>query len=217
MTQKIIIALDTSDLNIAKKLVRVLWPKVQILKIGLEMINTGQAPELIKFINKLGGKVFYDIKLNDIPNTVGGAAKVISRLGVWGFTVHSSAGPEAIRAAVANKGKAKVIGITVLTSMAGPKRKILDSAKMLAQEGADGFVCAAKEVRMLKKFKKLIITPGIRPVWASKNEQERIATPAEALEAGADYLVIGRPVTRPPKEIGSSSKALELIMRELYE
>src|SRR3989344_2802884 len=95
-SEKIIVALDAHSLSKAKKLVKTLWPRVKFFKIGLEFINTGQAPELIKFIKKLGGKVFYDAKLNDIPNTVGGAAKVISGLGVEMFTVHASAGRDSI-------------------------------------------------------------------------------------------------------------------------
>jgi len=215
MVQKIIVALDTSDIDQAKKLVKTLYPRVGFFKIGLEMINTGQAPELIKFINKLGGKVFYDVKLNDIPNTVGRAAKVISNLGVWGFTVHSSSGRETIRAAVANKGRAKVIGVTTLTSIAGvSKRSVIKSAEMLTKEGVDGIVCSAQEVNSLKKFKKILITSGIRPIWANKDEQKRIATPSEAIRAGADYLVIGRPITQPPNNM-RSQKALSLILEEI--
>ncbi len=212
---KIIVAIDTDDLSRAKKLVKTLWPRVKFFKIGLEIINTGQAPELIKFIKKLGGKVFYDAKLNDIPNTVGGAVKVISDLGVWGFTVHSSSGREVIRAAVAKKGKAKVIGVTTLTSIASvSRRNIIKSAEMLVEEGVDGIVCSVQEVNFLKKFKKILITPGLRPAWANSNEQKRIATPREAIKAGADYLVIGRPITEPPVGM-SQGGALGLILEEI--
>src|SRR3989344_3798387 len=197
MEPKIIIALDVDNFNNAKKLVKELYPRVKFFKIGLEFINTGQAPELIRYIKKLGGKVVYDAKLNDIPNTIGGAVKVISGLGVWGFTVHSSSGREAIRTAVAKRGKTKVIGVTTLTSIAGvSRRNIIKSVEMLVEEGVDGIVCSVQEVNFLKKFKKILITPGIRPVWASKNEQKRTATPREAIKAGADYLVIGRPITK---------------------
>ncbi|MDP3697312.1 MAG: orotidine-5'-phosphate decarboxylase [Candidatus Taylorbacteria bacterium] len=229
MTQKIIVALDTSNLNGAKKLVKTLWPRVKFFKIGLEMINTGQAPELIRFIKKLGGRVFYDVKLNDIPNTVAKTSKVISGLGIDMFTVHASAGREAIRAAIRNKGRSKVIGVTVLTSLGDnvckvifgdmPSKKVMQLTDMLLKEGADGIVCSyaeAKLIRKFKRFKKLkIIIPGIRPSWASQNEQKRTATPREAIESGADYLVIGRPVTDPPKKIGSPSTALDIIIKEL--
>lgn len=219
-SHKIIVALDTDDIKKAKKLVKTLWPRVKIFKIGLEFINTGKAPELIKYINKLGGsslreggKVFYDIKLNDIPSTVGKAVKVISKLGIWGLTVHAQAGKEAIRAAIQNRGKCKIIGVTVLTSFKASKIKIVQLTKMLVQEGVDGVVCSSKEAKSVKKFKSLkIITPGIRPEWADKNDQKRIATPKEALRMGADYLVIGRPITDPPKKVGSPPKALERII-----
>ncbi|MDO8496489.1 MAG: orotidine-5'-phosphate decarboxylase [bacterium] len=214
-SEKIIVALDTRSLSKAKKLVKTLWPRVKFFKIGLEMINTGQAPELIKFVHKLNGKVFYDAKLNDIPNTVGGAAKVISGLGVWGFTIHSSSGREAIRTAVEKSGKAKVIGVTTLTSIASvSRRNIIKSAEMLIEEGVDGIVCSVQEVIFLKKFKKILITPGIRPAWANINEQKRTATPRKAIEVGADYIVIGRPVTNPPVGM-SQDEALDLILDDI--
>ena len=226
---KIIVALDTDDLLMAKKLVKELSPEVIFFKIGLEFINTGQAPELIKLIKKLGGKVFYDIKLNDIPNTVGKTVRVISKLGIDMFTVHTSAGRESLRAAVKNKGKSKVIGVTVLTSLkndeskyifgSGSKDKVLQFASMLAEERADGVVCSAKEVELIKKSEKLkklkIIVPGIRPSWTKANDQIRVVEPAEALKAGADYLVIGRPITEPTKEIGSPLRALSYIIKDI--
>ena len=198
---KIIVALDTYDLKIAKKLVKELRPKVKFFKIGPELINTGKAQELIRFINKLGGQVFYDIKLNDIPNTIGKTVKVISKLEIWGFTIHASAGGEAIREAVRNKGRSKIIGVTVLTSISDTecksifgrrsKDKVIQFAGMLLEEGADGIVCSpleAKNIRDYKRFKDLrIVTPGIRPVWSDNNEQERRATPAEAIQAVPDH------------------------------
>ncbi len=211
MKNKIIVALDTDNLDKAKKLVKLLRPRIKFFKIGLELINTGKAPELIKFIDKLGARVFYDIKLNDIPNTIARSVKVISKLGVWGFTIHASSGREAIRAAVARKGKSKVIGVTILTSLPADKNKIVRLAGMLAEEGADGIVCSVREIKLLKKFEKLIIAPGIRPAWASQNDQRRTATPRKAMEAGADYLVIGRPITEHKDPL----EALESIMKEM--
>lgn len=229
MKDRIIVALDVSDISKARELVNSLYLKVKFFKIGLEMINTGQGPELITYINKLGGKVFYDIKLNDIPNTVAKASKVISGLGVDMFTVHASAGREAIREAVKNRGKSKIIGVTVLTSLeddeclsvfgAKPDVKVIQFADMLMELGADGMVCSVSEAKLLRKFKRFkslkIITPGIRPVWADKNDQRRSTTPKEAIMAGADYLVIGRPITSPPKKIGSSLRAVDAIIKEI--
>ena len=225
----IIIALDTSDLNNAKRLVKALLPRVKFFKIGLELINTGKAPELIKFIHGLGGKVFYDVKLNDIPNTVGGAVKVISKLEVAMISVHASMGRESLRVAVKNKEKSKIIGVTVLTSLKdkecrnifgeNSKNKVLNFADMLIAEKCYGIVCSANESKLLRRFKRfnnlIIITPGIRPVWAALNDQTRAITPKKAIDAGADYLVIGRPITAPPRKIGSSRDALNLIIKEI--
>lgn len=210
---QIIVALDTDSLGQAKKLVKILYPKVKIFKIGLEFINTGQAPELIRFIKNLGGKVFYDIKLNDIPNTVARAAKVISGLGVDMFTIHAASGREAIRAAAVNSGKSKVIGVTVLTSLRARPSQIMSLAKILFEQDVDGVVCSAKEAKMIKlKYPRLkIITPGIRSSWAKTNDQKRSATPKEATKAGADYIVIGRPITNAPDPI----RVLNLIKKEL--
>lgn len=228
-SEKIIVALDTDSLDKAKNLIKTLWPRVKFFKIGLEMINTGQAPELIKFIARLGGKVFYDAKLNDIPNTVGRAVKEITRFGVWGLTVHASSGKIALREAIKNKGKSKIFGVTVLTSIDGreckrifgenTKKKILEFVNTLHKENCDGIVCSPREAKFLRGFKKFdnltIITPGIRPLWASLNDQKRATTLTEALRAGADYVVIGRPITNPPGKIGSPLKAIDLILKEM--
>ena len=211
MDYKIIVALDTNNLKKAKKLIKTLWLRVKFFKIGLELINTGKAPELIKYINKLGGKVFYDIKLNDIPNTVGRTVKVISRLGVWGFTIHALAGQEAIRAAVHNKGRSKVIGVTILTSSSASVSKILQLVRILAKEGVDGVVCSAREASVVKRFGLKIITPGIRPKWAQKNDQKRTAIPKEAITAGSDYLIIGRPITDSANPLEALIKITEEI------
>lgn len=214
---RIIVALDVNNLGNAKKLIKTLWPRVKFFKIGLEMINTGQAPELIEYIRDLGGQVFYDIKLNDIPNTVGRAAKVISNLGVEMFTIHASAGRDSIRVAVKNKGRGKVVGVTILTSLAirDTKDQVIKFSKMLKREGVYGVVCSSQESNVLKKLGLKIIIPGIRPSWAKQNEQKRTATPREALKNGADYIVIGRPITNPPKEIGGPREALARIIEEI--
>lgn len=145
------------------------------------------------------------------------------------FTIHASAGKEAIKTAVKNKGKSKVVGVTVLTALGSkecksifgsdPEHKVLQFADLLLKEGASGIVCSAWEGARLRKFKKFknlkIITPGIRPRWAEPNEQKRIAAPSAALEMGADYLVIGRTIASPPAKIGSPIKALNFILKEI--
>lgn len=227
-SEKIIVALDTSNLDRAKKLVNELIFGVKFFKIGLEVINTGFAPELVQYIKRKKGKVFYDIKLNDIPNTVAKAMKIISKLRVDMVSVHASVGAESLRAAVRSKGKSRVVGVTVLTTISSPEcksifgvnsdKKVIQFADMLVREKCDGVICSSREARLLRKFKKFdslkIITPGVRPTWSDKNEQKRITTPRKAIEAGADYLVIGRPITNPP--VGMSRKeALNLILDEI--
>lgn len=225
---KIIVALDVDSFDRAKKLVNELIFEVKFFKIGLEVINAGFASELVQYIKRKKGKVFHDSKLNDIPNTVAKAMKVISRFEVDMVSVHASAGAESLRAAVRNKGKSRVVGVTVLTTISSPEcksifgansdKKVIQFADMLVREKCDGVVCSSQETRLLRKFKKFdslsIITPGVRPAWSDKNEQKRITTPWKAIEAGADYLVVGRPITNPP--VGMSRKeALNLILEEI--
>lgn len=228
-SDKIIVALDTNNLKKAKILVKTLWPRMKFFKIGLEMINTGQAPELTRYIKKLDGKVFYDAKLNDIPNTMAKATMTISKLGVDMISIHASTGKQAMQAVVRNKGRSKIMGVTVLTSIDdkecrnifgnSAKDQVLKFADMLVKERCDGIVCSPQELKFLRKMKRFssleIATPGIRPTWADRNEQKRITTPRKAIEAGADYLVIGRPITDPLNNITNPKIALDKIIEEI--
>jgi orotidine-5'-phosphate decarboxylase len=180
--------------------------------------------------------VFWDGKLCDIPNTVKGASVATSRMGVRMFNVHASAGIEAVKAAVASKGNSLVLGVTVLTSIGkladdtdecvsifGDKagNKVLHFARMLSEAGADGIICSPKELVDLSgstAFDTLLkATPGVRPEWAAVGDQKRVMTPGEAIKAGADYLVIGRPITKPPAEIGGPVEAAKKIAVEIQE
>lgn len=182
----------------------------------------------------LRGRYFHDGKLCDIPNTVGQAAGQIARLHPWALNVHASAGAKAIATAVANKGESLVLGVTVLTSIKGgddgecmpifgdePSKKVLQFAEMLADNGADGVICSAAEAEMLRSNQKtselLLVTPGIRPTWAESNDQQRPVTPYDAVRAGVDYMVIGRPITKPPQSIGASLEAVRLIRGEIED
>ncbi len=217
--KKIIVALDTNNLRTARSLVKKLLPYAEYFKIGLELSSAVGAPQAIKMVHKLGGKVFYDGKFNDIPNTVGRAAKTTSDLGVSMFDVHASLGPESVRSTVQNRGKSKVLGVTILTSLDEKGDNVLRLAEMLRKEGVDGIVCSPWEAKLIRKYKKfdrlLIVTPGIRPKWAPAGDQKRYMTPREAIKAGADYLVIGRPITNPPASVGTPLKAIKLIHKEL--
>ncbi len=217
--ERIIVALDTDNLKTAESLVKQLSPYISYFKIGSALATAVGAPKAVRMVHKPGGKVFYDGKFNDIPNTLARAAKVISGLGVSMFDMHASSGPEAVRAAVKNKGKSKVLGVTVLTSMREEGDRVLKFTEILRKERVDGIICSPWEAKLIRQYKKfdrlLIVTPGIRPKWAPARDQKRFMTPSEAIKAGADYLVIGRPITSPPTSVGTPLKAIRLIYKEL--
>lgn len=186
-------------------------------------------------------RAFLDVKLADIPNTVEKAVKAIARLKVKMFNIHASAGEQVVKAAAANKGSSLLFGVTVLTSISdteclsifgvSAQVKVLQFASMLIDNGADGIICAPKEGLSLRRsgfFDKLIIAcPNIRPEWAAtKEERERVKddqnvdrqmTPGEAVKAGIDMLVIGRPITKPPVEIGGPVEAAKKIAEEISQ
>jgi orotidine-5'-phosphate decarboxylase len=208
----VFVAIDTPDLDRALTLARALKPHVGGLKIGLEFL-TAQGPEGVRRIVELGLPVFADTKFHDIPNTVAGAAGAIAAQGVSIFNVHASGGAAMMRAGLeaarAVSPRTLVIGVTVLTSMEeadlepigqrGPLGdQVVRLAKLAKANGLDGVVCAAPEIAAVRKACGpgfLIAVPGIRPAGAELADQRRVTTPADALRAGADILVIGRPIT----------------------
>lgn len=226
---RIIVALDVGSLDQAEALVQELASHVGCFKVGLQLLTAVGAPKVVEFLHALGGKVFLDGKFDDIPNTVGEAAAAASSLGVAMFNVHASAGIEAMMAAVKNKGASQVLAVTVLTSLeennahlifgAPSKAKVLQLARDAKLAGCDGIICSPQELELLGKQKELgsllKVTPGVRPEWAAAGDQKRIMTPAEAIKAGATALVIGRPITKPPKEIGGSVEAAKRIAEEI--
>lgn len=234
--ERLIIALDYPELPPALDMARLVGPKVGMLKVGLELFNSA-GPEAVSALRELGARVFYDSKFSDIPNTVAGAAAAVGRMGVAMFNVHALGGSrmmmEARRAAVEAASEAGlppplVIGVTVLTSLGeGEVREELgipanahDTAVRLAvlakRAGLDGVVAAVHEVPEIKRVcgkEFLAVTPGIRPAWAQPGDQSRIATPLEAIEAGSDYLVVGRPVTRAE----DSAAAVAAVLGEMKD
>ena len=214
MKQKVIIALDVSSREDALALVKNLHDAVGMFKIGSQLF-TAEGPNVVREIIAGGGKVFLDLKFHDIPNTVTQAAIEAARLGVSMITVHASGG-RAMMEAVANElhrkfahDKPVVVAVTVLTSfdtralfeigLEIPVEEQVERLSRLAEEcGMDGVVCSPREIQPVRKCvasKFKIVTPGIRMPDQSLNDQQRIATPREAIAAGADYIVIGRPVT----------------------
>jgi len=210
---KILVALDFDNQEQAQQLVDKLTPELCGLKVGKEMF-TLFGPEFVKNLVHKGFKVFLDLKFHDIPNTVAKACKAAAELGVWMINVHASGGSkmmhEARQAIDKYPNRPLLIAVTLLTSMdevayseIGYKRDLPDQVEHLAgiakSAGLDGVVCSAWEAKILKdklgaEFK--LVTPGIRPPGSEMGDQSRIMTPEQAIVAGSDYLVIGRPITQ---------------------
>lgn len=210
----ILVALDFDDKNAALQLVDKLDPNMCRLKVGKEMF-TLFGPQLVKDIHGRGFDLFLDLKFHDIPNTVAKAVVSAAELGVWMTNIHASGGlamMEAAKKALVPYGDDAplLIAVTVLTSMSDEDLKLIGIdvpafehvqrlAKLTQKAGLDGVVCSAHEAEILKSslgdsFK--LVTPGIRPVGSDKGDQHRIMTPPQAIAAGSDYLVIGRPITK---------------------
>ncbi len=221
---KIIVALDVASKAQALELVQQLRDKISLFKIGLQLY-TAEGPETVRAVLATGAKLFLDLKLHDIPNTVAKAVESAANLSVQMLTIHLSGGSEMIRGAVAaRKDNMSILGVTVLTSAdastlreVGISEKVDEQVLRLArlgiENGVDGLVCSPHEIKSLRaEFgdKIKIVVPGIRPSWSEPGDQKRFMTPREAIEAGADYLVIGRPITahKNPRE------AVERILRE---
>lgn len=219
----IVFPLDVPSLKEAKQFVKLLSEHVGMFKVGLELfIKYG--PEVINVIKSLGSaRIFLDLKLHDIPETVSRAMESIADLGVDFATVHCGENKGMLEAAVAGSGgKVGVVGVTVLTSISGEdidaagfrpefssdiSLLVMNRARMAMEAGCMGVVCSGLEVKMIKEnFGKnfVALTPGIRPDWdvLIKDDQQRITTPAAAIKNGADYLVIGRPIrdAKDPQE-----------------
>lgn len=215
MTQQspIFCAIDTPDAMKAKDLATKLKGRVGGLKLGLEYIMANGPQGVLPF-KEMGVPIFVDVKLHDIPNTVAGAIKSLLSLEPDFITIHTSGGGAMMKAAAdaaaSAKGKRpRILGVTVLTSLDSEDMKQVgqdtDTAAQVERlallakaSGIDGIVCSSAEVANLRKVigpEMVLMVPGIRPAWAAANDQKRIMTPREAIDVGATYLVIGRPIT----------------------
>ncbi len=210
---KIIVALDYPEAQAALDLVARLDPGLCRLKVGKELFTVA-GPKLVEQLMQRGFEVFLDLKFHDIPNTTAQACKAAASLGVWMVNVHALGGRrmmEAARDAVAASSRPpKLIAVTVLTSMAQedlagiginatPAEMVLRLATLARDSGLDGVVCSAQEAALLRQHcgsQFCLVTPGIRPADAAADDQSRIMTPRAALQSGASYLVIGRPITK---------------------
>jgi orotidine-5'-phosphate decarboxylase len=209
----ILCAIDTPDMSRAHALIAAVSSAVGGVKLGLEFF-AACGPEGVRAVAGSHANVFLDLKLHDIPNTVAGAVRAALSLDPLFMTLHSAGGAAMMRAAVEARGsrRTKLLGITVLTSLddsdlattgqTGPVDAQARRLALLAKAaGLDGVVCSPQEVAMLRQAcgkDFLLVVPGIRPAGAALGDQKRVQTPRAAIEAGADYLVIGRPITEAP-------------------
>jgi orotidine-5'-phosphate decarboxylase len=220
---KIIVALDIPTKREALELVEKLRDQISFFKIGLQLY-TAEGPEIVRAISSTGSKVWLDLKLYDIPNTVARAVESSGRLGVQMLTIHLSGGSEMIRAATAARANNMLLlGVTVLTSSTeetlreiGIQNKVDDQvlrlAKLGVEAGIDGVVASPHEIKTLRREfggKIKVAVQGIRPSWAEPGDQKRFMTPRQALEAGADYIGIGRAITKHQSPRDAVAKILD--------
>ena len=228
--KRLIVALDVPNVAAATEMMNRLEGVCQWFKVGLELF-TAAGPAVLEPLVARGHSVFLDLKFHDIPNTVAGAVRSAAALGVRMLTVHAAGGPAMLAAArSALEGLSEppqLLAVTVLTSMdeaqlraAGVERAPAEQVGLLAKLGLEagirGFVSSPREVAALRALtgpEGVLVVPGIRPAGAASGDQRRIATPAEALRAGASYLVVGRPITQAP----NPAEAASMILKEMAE
>lgn len=230
---RIILALDVDTQAEAVGLVKELGCLVGTYKIGMQLFNAC-GPDIVHRINDLGGRVFVDLKFHDIPNTVGAAGRVMTRLGCAMFNVHAAGGREMMKSIareVASESRRLgamqplVLAVTVLTSISQQELEedvlikgvalsevVKRWAKMAQESGLGGVVCSPQEISVIRQAcgpDFIIVTPGIRPAWSEAGDQKRITTPRQALDMGADYMVIGRPILKAADRIEAAQKIIE--------
>ncbi|MEP6902186.1 MAG: orotidine-5'-phosphate decarboxylase [Actinomycetota bacterium] len=234
---QIIVALDVETADDARKIINEIGAEVGAFKIGLQLFTVAGS-SFVREVVRQNIKVFLDVKFHDIPNTVAKASVEVARLGVWMFNIHALGGGEMMRRTVENVrevcakeklAEPKIIGVTVLTSAnretlreVGIEQEIdsqvLNLAQLTAKCGLDGVVASPLEVEAIRRNIEnkdfLIVTPGIRPTFATNDDQKRVMTPKEAVRQGADYLVIGRPITALDDKLAAVRKILVEIETE---
>jgi orotidine-5'-phosphate decarboxylase len=227
---RLIVALDTPTLFRAEELAKVLAPAVGVLKLGLELFCAEGPPALAAL--RRHAPVFLDVKLHDIPNTVAGAVASLVPRGPAMITIHASGGPAMIGAArkaaeAVGATRPMILAVTVLTSIDGatlravgiasdPEEQVIRLARMALEAGADGLVCSAREVGPIRAALgegPRLVVPGIRPAGSDPGDQARVATPAEAVADGADWLVIGRPITGAADPVAAARTILASLPR----
>jgi len=226
MKTELIVALDVDTLEKAEELVKKLFPTVKLFKIGSQLF-TAYGPEAVRAVARSGAKVFLDLKFHDIPNTVRNAAAAAVSPDIFMMTVHAAGGVEMMKEAVRGartratalgmEQQPLIVGVTVLTSGAAGAdtgELVMQRARQAQEAGIDGIVCSVQETAAVRAELGnyfVIVNPGIRPAGADKGDQKRVATPVAAKQAGANFIVVGRPVL----EAANPRQAAEDIIKEL--
>ncbi len=234
--ERLIVALDVEGLAQAKSLLDRLQGVVGTYKIGSQLF-TASGPAAVELVKKRGGSVFLDLKFHDIPNTVAGAVREAARLGVSMLNVHASGGTAMLKAAAEaareaarefNIAKPLCLAVTVLTSLdrallqrelgvaVSVEGHVLHLAGLAKAAGLDGSVCSPQEIRTVRNAlgrEWIIVTPGVRPTGSGAGDQARVSTPEQAISAGADYLVVGRPITGAPEPAAAAIAILKAMAR----
>ena len=232
--EKLVLALDVEDIKDAKNLVDELSPYIGTFKVGLQLF-CGYGLEIINYIKEKNSNFFLDVKLHDIPNTVEHASYNVIKNGANFFNVHTTGGIEMMKAARKGADEASlrygtkkplILGVTVLTSISQEILKnelsnnetienfVIQLAKNAKLAGLDGVVASAKEIKAIKKELGndfIVLTPGIRPSWSLTDDQKRVATPSSAIKDGADYIVLGRAITKSDNKIEAIKKVYKEI------
>jgi len=234
MRDRLVLALDVDSGREALHLATELKESVGLFKVGHQLF-TAAGPDIVRRIVDMGCRVFLDLKYHDIPNTVAGASAEAVKLGVRMFNVHALGGIEMMKAAVQSAGETAeklnterpvVLAVTILTSTdertlrrelkitRSLRREVCHLARLANRAGMDGVVASPQEITMVRRAVRndfVVLTPGVRPAWANQDDQKRVMTPAEAVAAGADYIVIGRPILKAE----NPGEAVEKIIQEM--
>lgn len=224
--ERLIVALDVAKALQAREIVAKVGAFASTYKVGKQLF-TAEGPQVVRDLVASGRKVFLDLKYHDIPNTVGAAVREAAALGVSMLTVHAAGGSRMLRAAVeaaaGSPSRPLVLAVTVLTSFsdedlrevgvaAGTQEQVMRMARLAQACGCGGVVTSPREARALRQLlgpEAAIVTPGVRPAGAKREDQVRVATPREAIEAGASHIVVGRPITAAPDPAAAAKAILE--------
>jgi orotidine-5'-phosphate decarboxylase len=212
MKSKLIVALDVESYEDAVALILATKDVVEIFKVGSQLF-TRVGPRIIEFLHEQGRECFLDLKFHDIPHTVAKAVESATALRVGLLTLHTSGGAKMLEAAAAIPNHPLLLGVTVLTSVGGDvQAEVLRLAKIAKASGLNGVIASPHEIHMIRKAVGkdfLIVTPGIRPAWAEAGDQKRVMTPADAIAAGANYIVVGRPIIAADDPAQAARRVLE--------